>query len=118
MSDTSMAPGAGAHAPAKLDACAVQTHLARLSAWSFREERGGLLSREYVFADFAQAFGFMAQVAIHAEGQNHHPEWFNVYNRVSVVLTTHDVSGVSLKDVALAEFMDRCAAALQSGQRP
>ncbi|MCK9509826.1 MAG: 4a-hydroxytetrahydrobiopterin dehydratase [Pigmentiphaga sp.] len=85
-----------------------------LPNWSLTRERGGELHREFVFHDFAQAFGFMGQVAVYAEGRNHHPEWFNVYNRVKVTLTTHDVGGLSAKDLAMATFMDRIAAALAS----
>lgn len=65
-----------------------------------------------VFHDFAQAFGFMSQVAVFAEKRDHHPEWSNVYNRVAVTLTTHDVAGLSMKDFELAPFMDQVAAAL------
>ena len=92
--------------------------VARLSAqrpdWVVNPERGGTLTREFVFRDFAQAFGFMGQVALFAEKRDHHPEWSNVYNRVAVTLTTHDVAGLSLKDFELALFMDQVAAALGS----
>ena len=83
-----------------------------LPHWQFRDERGGTLSREFLFHDFAQAFGFMSQVALFAEKRDHHPEWSNVYNRVAVTLTTHDVEGLSMKDVELARFMEQAAAAL------
>ena len=86
--------------------------LSSLPAWRFNAERGGLIAREFKFNDFAQAFGFMAQIAVIAESRNHHPEWFNVYNRVQVTLTTHDVGGLSMKDIELARTMDRVAAAL------
>lgn len=86
--------------------------LAALPAWEFRPERGGLIVRQFVFRDFAQAMGFMCQVAVVAEKRNHHPEWSNVYNRVEVVLTTHDVNGLSMNDVELARYMDQVAAAL------
>lgn len=86
--------------------------LQRLSGWTFSPERGGLLRRQFTFRDFGQAFGFMAQVALHAERHDHHPEWSNVYNRVEVVLTTHDAGGVTQRDVALATLMDRIAAGL------
>jgi 4a-hydroxytetrahydrobiopterin dehydratase len=98
----------------KLDAQQLRTQLAGLPEWMQGAERDGLISREYRFADFTQAFGFMTQVALMAEKMNHHPEWFNVYNRVSVVLTTHDAPGLTMKDIELARFMDRCAAALQA----
>ena len=79
---------------------------ANWSAWHFSAERGGLMVRELVFADFAQAFGFMVQIAIVAEKSNHHPEWRNVYNRVEITLTTHDVQGLSQRDLALATTID------------
>jgi 4a-hydroxytetrahydrobiopterin dehydratase len=79
---------------------------AEWSHWHFSAERGGLMVRELVFADFAQAFGFMAQIAIAAEKSNHHPEWRNVYNRVEITLTTHDVQGLSQRDLALAQAID------------
>jgi 4a-hydroxytetrahydrobiopterin dehydratase len=85
---------------------------AQLPAWQLRAERGGLLTREFTFRDFAQAFGFMAQVAVFAEQRDHHPEWSNVYQRVAVTLTTHDAAGLSLKDFELARYMDQVAAAL------
>lgn len=100
--------------PLKLDEEQLRAQLATLPDWTHRAERGGLITREFRFADFAQAFGFMAQVALVAERHNHHPEWFNVYNRVSVVMTTHDVQGLSMKDIEMARTMDRCAAALLS----
>ena len=84
-----------------------------LPEWTFKDERGGLITRDFVFHDFAQAFAFMAQVALYAEKHNHHPEWFNVYNRVSVTLTTHDVEGLSIQDIQMAQQMDRIAQALQ-----
>ena len=86
--------------------------LQTLPAWRFSAERGGLIAREFKFHDFAQAFGFMAQIAVIAESRNHHPEWFNVYNRVQVTLTTHDAGGLTMKDIELARTMDRVAAAL------
>lgn len=85
---------------------------AELPQWAFSPERGGTLHREFAFLDFAQAFGFMSQVALHAERLNHHPEWSNVYHRVSVTLTTHDAGGLTPKDVELARLMDRVADAL------
>lgn len=85
--------------------------LPALGGWAHDTERGGVLTREFQFKDFVQAFGFMAQVALHAERMNHHPEWFNVYNRVNVTLTTHDVDGLSAKDIEMATLMNRIAAA-------
>jgi 4a-hydroxytetrahydrobiopterin dehydratase len=83
--------------------------LPALEGWTRMEGRDAI-RREFRFADFATAFGFMTQVAILAEKADHHPEWFNVYNRVDVVLTTHDCDGLSERDVALAQAMNRIAA--------
>ena len=66
----------------------------------------GAISREFVLTDFAQAFAFMTQIAIQSEKRNHHPEWFNVYNRVTITLTTHDVSGLSQQDIDMAHYAD------------
>lgn len=86
--------------------------LQRLPQWTQTRQRGGTLQRSFTFADFAQAFGFMAQVAVHAERMNHHPEWSNVYHRVDVVLTTHDIEGISQNDIDMALLMDRISAGL------
>ena len=102
----------------KLTSTQLTPLLAALPGWRFDVQRGGLIERDYVFRDFAQAFGFMAQVALVAESRNHHPEWFNVYNKVKVTLTTHDVDGLSMKDIELARFMDRVASALGQEQAP
>jgi 4a-hydroxytetrahydrobiopterin dehydratase len=81
----------------RLDANDIARRMRELPAWKLGAERGGTISRDCVFADFVQAFGFMAQVALIAERLNHHPEWSNVYNRVAITLTTHDVGGLSTK---------------------
>jgi 4a-hydroxytetrahydrobiopterin dehydratase len=81
------------------------TALADLPHWTLSAD-GLAINRTLVFADFAQAFGFMARVAITADKADHHPEWFNVYNRVEVRLTTHDAGGLSKRDVALAKAID------------
>ena len=74
------------------------------------EARGGeAASRTFRFSDFAEAFGWMTRVAIHADKADHHPEWFNVYDRVEITLTTHDAGGLSERDVAMAAFMDGTA---------
>jgi 4a-hydroxytetrahydrobiopterin dehydratase len=70
---------------------------------------GGKLHREYKFSEFVTAFGFMASCALVAERMNHHPEWFNVWNKVVVDLTTHDAGGISALDFELAEKMDKLA---------
>jgi 4a-hydroxytetrahydrobiopterin dehydratase len=79
--------------------------LVTLPHWKHDEMRGAI-TREFVFADFAHAFAFMTQIAIVAEKRNHHPEWFNVYNRVTITLTTHDVNGLSQRDIDLAHNAD------------
>jgi 4a-hydroxytetrahydrobiopterin dehydratase len=84
----------------------IQEALAELSAWTVVE---GKLHREYRFNDFVQAFGFMAQAALLAERAAHHPEWFNVYNRVVVDLTTHEAQGITEKDFDLARAMEQLA---------
>lgn len=76
-----------------------------LPDWDYDESRDAI-SRSIVFTDFAEAFGFMAQVALIAERMNHHPEWTNVWNRVEVLLTTHDAGGLSARDLELAEAID------------
>lgn len=82
--------------------------LARLSGWSLRGD-GLAIERTFRFADFGEAFGFMARVALAAEKADHHPEWSNVWNRVEITLTTHDADGLSARDVALAEAIDKMA---------
>jgi 4a-hydroxytetrahydrobiopterin dehydratase len=71
------------------------------------------LHKEYKFADFIHAFGFMATAALAIEKMGHHPEWFNVYNRVTVDLTTHDAQGITQKDFDLAKVLDETAKKLQ-----
>ena len=84
----------------------ISEHLATLDQWSMVE---GKLTREYRFNDFIEAFGFMTRAAIVAEAMNHHPEWFNVYNKVIVQLVTHDVDGISNYDFQLAARMEQLA---------
>lgn len=76
-----------------------------LPDWDYDEARDAI-RRNIVFTDFAEAFGFMTQVALIAERANHHPEWTNVWNRVEVLLTTHDAGGLSHRDIELAEAID------------
>lgn len=79
-----------------------------LPGWSAADGRDAI-SKTFNFSDFNAAFAFMTKAALHAEKHDHHPEWFNVYNRVEVTLSTHDADGVTARDVALAKFMDRAA---------
>jgi 4a-hydroxytetrahydrobiopterin dehydratase len=79
--------------------------LAAHPAWVHDADRD-TVTRECRFADFNEAFGFMTRVALMAEVQDHHPEWFNVYNRVTIMLTTHDANGLSQRDVRMAASID------------
>ena len=79
--------------------------LSELTGWSLSRE-GKAIERKLAFGDFSEAFGFMTRVALLAESQDHHPEWFNVYNRVEITLTTHDAGGLSQRDVAMAKAID------------
>jgi 4a-hydroxytetrahydrobiopterin dehydratase len=79
--------------------------LAALPDWSLRAD-GLAIERKFKFADFNEAFGFMARVALLADKHDHHPEWSNVYNRVEITLTTHDAGGLSLRDVEMAKAID------------
>jgi 4a-hydroxytetrahydrobiopterin dehydratase len=92
----------------KLSADARKSALARLSGWSKADGREAI-TRKFTFKDFNQAFGFMTRVALVAEKMDHHPEWFNVYKTVEVTLSTHDAGGVTERDIALAEAMDKIA---------
>jgi len=78
----------------------------RLPDWHLASDRDAIV-RSVKFADFVEAFGFMTQVALLAEKMDHHPEWSNVYNRVEITLTTHDCNGLSVRDVTLAEAIDK-----------
>ncbi len=76
-----------------------------LGEWDYDDARDAI-TRQFLFGDFVEAFGFMTRVAILAEKADHHPEWSNVYNRVDVLLTTHDAGGLSARDVAMAKAID------------
>ena len=94
----------------KLDPSSARELVAGLLAWQMSDERGGVIRRDFVFADFAEAFAFMTQVALIAEKRNHHPEWSNVYNRVTISLTTHEANGLSMNDIELARSIDKAFA--------
>lgn len=93
-------------APTLLSTDALNTALGELSGWSVEQ---GKLHRQFQFPSFVEAFGFMSSVALVAESMGHHPEWFNVYNRVTVDLTTHDAGGITDLDVKLASKMNELA---------
>jgi len=92
----------------KLTGEARKIALARLKGWSEVKGRDAI-SKKFEFADFNEAFGFMARAALAAEKLDHHPEWSNVYKNVEVTLSTHDAGGLTERDVKLAELMDRFA---------
>ena len=87
----------------KLDETTRNALAAELPGWTLDGEH---LKRTFKFKDFNEAWGFMNRVALLAEAQDHHPEWFNVYNKVDIALTTHDAGGLSARDVRLAKAID------------
>lgn len=89
--------------PKALEAPEIEARLAELDGWTLEN---GKLHRDFRFASFVEAFGFMTRVALVAEKMDHHPEWSNVYDRVSVDLTTHDAGGITELDFRLAAAMD------------
>jgi len=92
--------------PAKIGAAEA---VKRRPLWRIAEGERDAIQRTYRFSDFTAAFGFMTRTALMAEKLDHHPEWFNVYNRLEVTLTTHDAGGVTELDVTLAGLMDTAA---------
>ena len=89
----------------KLGDNAARERVAELPDWRY-DELTGAISRKFAFADFAQAFGFMTEVALAAEKHDHHPEWSNVYNKVEITFTTHDAGGLTELDLTLARAAD------------
>ncbi|MCV0373348.1 MAG: 4a-hydroxytetrahydrobiopterin dehydratase [Nitrosarchaeum sp.] len=87
----------------RLSPDALQAELKSLDGWSIKNEK---LHKEFEFRDFNQAFGFMSRAAMHCEKMNHHPEWFNVYNKLTVDLTTHDAGGITQNDINLAKILN------------
>ncbi|XP_011867905.1 PREDICTED: probable pterin-4-alpha-carbinolamine dehydratase [Vollenhovia emeryi] len=79
------------------------------TGWTVQANRDAIY-KEFVFNNFNEAFGFMTKIALQAEKMDHHPEWFNVYNKVNITLSSHDVNGLSQRDVKLAAFIDKAAA--------
>ena len=80
--------------------------LKNLNSWKVSHDGREAITKEFQFSDFKSAFSFMTKVALKAEELCHHPEWFNVYNKVSITLTTHDVKGMSEKDIKLGKYID------------
>ena len=91
---------------ARLDDTERTNLLTELSDWQMVDGRDAI-QKSFKFKNFNEAFGFMSRVAMMAEKMDHHPEWFNVYNRVDITLTTHDVDGLSERDTRLARFIER-----------
>lgn len=89
---------------AKLTAEQIEAELKNLEGWALKDDK---FHRELKFKNFVQAFGFMTQVAILAEAMDHHPEWFNVYSRVTIDLTTHEAGGLSARDIELAQKINQ-----------
>ena len=87
----------------KLSESSIEEKLKNLPGWSIKKDK---LHKEFQFNDFNQAFGFMTRAAMEIEKMNHHPEWFNVYNRITVELTTHDAGGITKNDVNLARILN------------
>ena len=85
---------------------ALKNVLSDLNNWKATNDQRDAIYKEFKFSDFKSAFSFMTKVALKAEEISHHPEWFNVYNKVVVTLTTHDVNGLSEKDILLGKFID------------
>jgi 4a-hydroxytetrahydrobiopterin dehydratase len=85
-----------------------QKAISQLSGWAVVDGRDAI-RKVFQFGDFNEAFGFMSRVALKADQMDHHPEWFNVYNKVDVLLSTHDADGVTTLDLDLARFMDAIA---------
>ena len=81
----------------------ISEELKELPGWTVKEEK---LHKDFEFNDFNQAFGFMTRAAMEIEKMNHHPEWFNVYNKISIDLTTHDAGGITENDVKLAKILN------------
>ena len=90
----------------KLSSEQIFEELKNLPGWSVKEEK---LHKDFEFGDFNEAFGFMTRAAMHIEKMNHHPEWFNVYNKLTVDLTTHDAGGITENDINLAKILNSLA---------
>ena len=84
----------------------LETELGHLDGWSLKD---GKLHKQFQFPDFVAAFGFMSSMALVSEAMGHHPEWFNVYNRITIELTTHDAGGITLKDIRWAKKANELA---------
>jgi 4a-hydroxytetrahydrobiopterin dehydratase len=84
----------------------IKKEITSLTGWSVMNDK---IHKDFVFTDFVEAFGFMSKAAIHIEKMNHHPEWFNVYNKIRIYLTTHDAGGITQNDIDLARILNSLA---------
>ena len=84
----------------------IEEVLKNLNSWKVSNDEREAITKDFKFSDFKSAFSFMTSIALKAEEIGHHPEWFNVYNKVTITLTTHDIQGLSDKDVILGQFID------------
>ncbi|WP_425407865.1 4a-hydroxytetrahydrobiopterin dehydratase [Hyphococcus sp.] len=100
----------------KISKVSLEAFLERHPGWKLVEGRDAI-ARSFKFKDFSEAWGFMARIALAAEKADHHPEWFNVYNKVDITLTTHDAGGLSDRDIALAKIIDQTAAHIGADER-
>lgn len=91
----------------------IESFLKKNAGWARAKSKRGALVKSYQFKDFSAAFAFMTRSALKAEQMNHHPEWFNVYNRVDVTLSTHDAGGITDLDFKLAQAMDKFAKSIK-----
>lgn len=101
----------------KFDATELDDALAALGNWSYDAQRSAI-SRHFTFVDFVQAFAFMTQIALLAERLNHHPEWSNVYNKVTITMTTHDANGLTTNDLDMARHADAIASRMAPQATP
>lgn len=95
--------------PQKLDSQSIESAMSGLPGWVLSDD-GKAILKTFKFKSFVEAFGFMTRSALHAEKLDHHPEWFNVYSKVDVTLSTHDAGGLTELDFKLAQLMDSVAA--------
>ena len=84
----------------------IEDVLFKLKSWKPTNDKRDAITKEFKFSDFKSAFSFMTKIALKAEEIGHHPEWYNVYNKVLITLTTHDVNGLSEKDIKLGNYID------------
>ena len=94
-----------AHVPVDVKSSSHLTNLIEISRWNLSKD-SKKLSKSFLFKDFKAAFAFMTQISLEAEKHNHHPEWFNVYNRVDITWSTHDIDGLSDLDLNMANYCD------------